>query len=123
MGPVAARRLAVAADPVAGDRQQQRGDAKGLQRRRVDDETRSETGSGAEDRPAEQRHADQGHQHEVGRAVEDVDLREQRHLDDRGDEEHGRPFRDVGDHRFFGISTTSELNVLKFTNGCSWTCL
>src|SRR6476659_5676888 len=69
---VAAGRLAVAADPVAGDRQQQRGDPEGLERRRVDDETRSEAGGGAEDRSAEQRHADQGHQAAVARAVDAV---------------------------------------------------
>src|SRR6476620_10851232 len=67
--PVAAGRFAVPADPVSRDGQQERGDPEGLQRRRVDYETGPETGRGTEDRPAEQRYGDQGHQHAVWRAV------------------------------------------------------
>src|SRR6266576_2979794 len=93
---VSAGRLAVAPDPVAGDGQQERGDAEGLQRRRVDDEAGAETGGRAEDRSAEE--------------------------GDRYENRGG--FRDVGDHRFFGgNNTTSELSVSKLTNGCTCTCL
>ena len=119
MRPVAAGRLAIAADPVAGNRQKQRRDAERLQRRRVDDEPGAEARGRPEDRSAQERNGDEGDEHEVGRSVEDVDLREQRHLKDRGDEENRGAFRDVGCHRFFGINTTSELSVLKFTNGCT----
>ena len=121
---VAAGRLAVAADPVAGDRQQQRGDPERLQGRDVDDEADGEPRDRAEDRPSQERDRHQRHEHEVGGAVEDVDLREQRDLHDRRDQQDRGSLGGVGDHRrFFGISTSTELRVLKSAKGWSWTLL
>ena len=73
VGAVAAGRLAVAADPVAGDREQQRGDAERPEVRRVDEQPGPEAGDGAEDRAAQQRDAEQRDEQEVRRAAEDVD--------------------------------------------------
>src|SRR5204863_6739489 len=124
VSPVAPGRLAVSADPVTGDRQQQRGDPERLQGRGVDDEAHGEPRDRAEDRPAQQRDRDERDEHEVGGAVKDVDLREQRDLDDGRDEEDRGRLGGVSDHRrFFGISTSTELSVLKSANGWSWTLL
>ena len=56
--PVAARRLAVAADPVADQREQERAEPERLERRRVDDQPGEEPGAGADDRAAQQRDRD-----------------------------------------------------------------
>ena len=55
MCAVPADRHAVAADPVAGDRQQQRGDPERAQIGRVDEQAREEAGARAVDRAPQER--------------------------------------------------------------------
>src|SRR6478609_7431629 len=111
---VAARGLAVAADPVAGDREQQRGDAERGEVGRVDDQAGEEAGARAVDRAAQQRDRDQRQQHHVGVAAQNVDLAEDRHLEDRRHEHQQRDLgglEQAGPHgwfRFFGTSTSTE---------------
>ena len=90
MPAVAAGRLAVAADPVAGDREHERRQAERAERRRVDDQAREEAAEGADDRAAQQRDGDERHEQKVRHASEDVHLREDRDLEDRRDEEEHR---------------------------------
>ena len=87
---VAPGRLAVAADPVAGERQQQRGDAERPEVRGVDEQAAEEAGGRAEDRPAQERDRDERHEQQVGRAADDLDRVQDRDLDDRGDEDDER---------------------------------
>ena len=87
VGAVAAGGLAVAPDPVAGQRQQQRGEPERLEGRRVDDEAREESGAGSGHGTAQQRDGDERDEQEVGRAAEDLDVREDRDLEDRGEED------------------------------------
>ena len=122
MEAVAAGCLAVAADPVPGDRQQQRGDAEGGQRRGVDEQAREEAAGGAVDRAAQERDRDERQQHDVGVAAEDVDLVEDRHLQDGRDEDQQRGLRrleQIDGHRprFFGTRTITERSESKWTLG------
>ena len=87
MRAATAGRLAVASGPVAGQRQQQRGEAERPERGHVDDQPGEEPGDGSGDRPAEQRDRNEGDEQHVRTGAADRDRRERRHLHDR-DEEH-----------------------------------
>src|SRR4051794_16377226 len=129
MQAVAARRLAVAPDPVAGDAQEQRRAAERGQVRGVHDETGPEAHRGAHDRAAEQRDAEEGDEQDVRRPAEYVDRVEDRDLQDRHEEDdcsclgdveqvHGSPWLAC-----FGTSTTTDSSDEKSTYGSSCTCL
>ena len=90
MRAVAARRLAVAADPVAGDRQHERGQPELRERRGVDEQPAEETADRTEERAAQQRDGDERHEQQVGLAAEHARLREDRDLEDRRDEQEHR---------------------------------
>src|SRR5215210_709018 len=127
MAAVTAGRLAVAADPVAGDRQEQRGDAERAQGGRVDEQPGREAGGGAIDRPAKERDRDQGEEDDVGIATQDRDVREDRHLQDRSDEdEHGglERLEQVDRHRLrsFSTSTITDWSESKCTRGETCAC-
>ena len=87
MRAVASGRLAVASDPVAGDREDERREPEPAERRGVDEQAGEEPGARADDGSAEQRDGNERHEQHVGDAVEDVYLREDRDLQDRRDEE------------------------------------
>ena len=70
-------RLAVAADPVPRDRQQQRVEAQRAERRSVEDETGEEPAAGSEHGAAEQRDADERDEHEVGLSAQDIERADQ----------------------------------------------
>ena len=74
MGAVAAGRLAVAADPVAGEREQERGEPERPERRGVDEQPGEEAADGADDRAAEERDRDERDEQEVGHAAEHVEI-------------------------------------------------
>ena len=119
---VAAGRLAVAADPVGADGEQERGDAEGLQLRRVHEQPGHEARRRAEERAAQERHAEQRHEQQVRHRARDVDRREERDLDQRGDEEERRRLDDVRGHGSDGVGrrllrTTTESSEPKRTNG------
>jgi hypothetical protein len=76
MRAVAAGRLAVPAGPVAGDREQQGRDAERLQVRGVEQQAAPEPRQGADDRAAQERDADDRHEQEIGRPVQDRHARE-----------------------------------------------
>ena len=97
---VAAGRLAVAADPVARERQHERREAERAERGRVDDEPGEEAADRTDDAAAEQGDRDERDEQHVGHGAEDVDLREDRDLGDRCDEEQGGGLDAVADgHR------------------------
>src|SRR5579864_9424282 len=122
----ASRRLAVAADPVAGDGQDERGEAELAESRRVDDEAGEEPGDGADDRPAEERDADERHEQHLRDAAEHVYLREDRDLSDGGDEQQRRGLEAVGDAHGFargclGTSAATASSESMFASGCTCT--
>src|SRR5579864_712524 len=119
-------RLAVAADPVAGDGQDERGEAELAESRRVDDEAGEESGDGADDRPAEERDADERHEQHLRDAAEHVYLREDRDLSDGGDEQQRRGLEAVGDAHGFargclGTSAATASSESMFASGCTCT--
>ena len=123
----ATRRLAVAPSPVAGERQEQRGDAERLERRRVEDKAREEAAGGAEDRAAQERDRDERDEQDVRHAAEDRHGVEHGHLQDRDGEQEARSLGRVGcDHGVacirFGTSTMTESSDEKSTYGVTWTC-
>ena len=126
MRAVAPGGLAVAADPVAGERQDERGEAELAERRRVDEQAGEEAARGADDRPAQQRHGDERHEQEVGHAAEHVDLREDRDLKDRRDEEQRRGLEAVDrrhgsfGERFVATRAATESSESKWANGATW---
>ena len=68
VGAIAPGRLAVASDPEAGEREQERREAERAEAGDVDQEAGPEAGDGAEDRALCERDGDEGDEHEVGRA-------------------------------------------------------
>src|SRR5262245_10544163 len=98
MRAVPAGRLAVAADPVAGERQEQRARAERLQVRGVDEEPGVEACDRAEDRASQESDGRKRDEHEVGRAAARLDAREDRALEDHGREEDDAGLQDVGEH-------------------------
>ena len=119
MTPVATGRLAVPADPVAGDRQDERGQPELAERRRVDEQPGEEAADGADDGAAQQRHGHERHEHEVGHAAEHVHLSEDRDLEDRRDEQEHRGLEAVERvHRFFvEMSAVTVSSESKLANG------
>ena len=87
MRAIASGRLAVAPDPVSGDRQHERRQAELAERRGVDEQPGEEAARRTDDRTAEKRDGDERHEQDVRHATEHVHLREDRHLHDRRDEE------------------------------------
>ena len=129
MPAVASGRLAVAADPVPGDREHQRGEPELSERRRVDDQAGAEAADRADDRAAKQRDGDERHEQQVRHAAEQVDLGEDRDLDDRRDEEDHRGLDAVEHaHGSFGAgfvetSAVTESSDPNWAYGatCTWT--
>ena len=125
MRAVAAGRLAVAPDPVAGEGQDERREAERAERRGVDDEPREEAADGSGDAAAEQRDRDERDEQDVGDGAEDMSLREDRDLGDRCDEEQGGGLDAVAErHRrgFFGTSTATASSEPRSAKGCTCTC-
>ena len=123
---VASGRLAVAADPEAGEREQERGEAERADLRDVEHEPGPEAGERSEDRAGRECDGDEEDEDEVGRAAEDSDRGDDRHLHDDGEEEEHRRFRDGEGHGIFGrglslIRTTTASTELKSTSGITWT--
>src|SRR5919201_949536 len=127
--PVAPGRLAVAPDPVAGDREEKRRDAERVQVGRVDHEPRAESSDRAGDRPAQERDRDEGEQEQVRAPAEEGERGDDRDLDDRRDEQQHRRLRWLDrDHGSFGCgflvtSTATASSEPKSTNGSTWICL
>src|SRR5215212_3700360 len=129
VGAVAPGRLAVASDPVAGERQQQRGDAEGPEVRGVKQEAGPEAGDRTEDRAPQERDHEQQHEHEVRGAAEHVEGADDRRLDDDGKEEQQRRLERVGEERHGNVGsgvlrfrTSTASSESKSTNGSTWIC-
>ncbi len=125
MRPVAAGRLAVASDPVAGERQHERGQTERAEGGRVDEEPCEEAADGTCDAPAEQGERHERDEQDVGHGPEDVDLGEDRDLNDRRDEEQGGGLDAVAEaHRccFLGTSAETASSEPRFAKGCTCTC-
>ena len=128
MRATAARRLAVAARPVAGDRQHERGDAEGVERDDVEQEPAAEAGHGAGDRATQEGDPEQGEQEDVRGAAEDVERGEDRRLQEHGDEDDSGHDRGVGDvHGSTGVGllptrTSTESSDEKSTSERICTC-
>ena len=120
---VASGRLAVAADPVAGDREHERREPEGAERRCVDEQAGEEAADRAEDRAAQQRDGDERDEQDVRHAAEHVHLREDRDLEDRRDEEQHRGLEAVDPvHRFFvEISAATASSESNRANGVTCT--
>ena len=120
---VAAGRLAVAPDPVAGERQHERRQPELAERRRVDEEAGEEAADRADDGAAQERDGDERHEHEIRHAAEHVHLREDRDLKDRRDEEQCRGLEAVdARHRFFvETSAATASSESKLANGWTFT--
>ena len=104
MGAIASGRLAVAPDPVAGDRQHERRETEPAERRGVDEQPGEEASACADDRPAEERDGDEHHEQHIRHASEHVHLREDRDLHDRREEEERGGLDAVDDvHGSFGV--------------------
>src|ERR671931_63167 len=126
---LATGRLAVAPDPVARERQQQRREPEHPEVAGVREQAGAEAGDGAEHRAAQQRDAYDRDQQELWTAVEEVDLREDRDLQDHGNEQESRRLGGVGgDHgatgtRLFETSAVTESSEPKLTYGSIWIVL
>src|SRR5918996_4775872 len=119
VGAVAPGGLSITAGPVAGQREQQRGQPQRVEREHIEQEPPAEAGHRAGDRPAQERDADQDEQQHVGRAAEQVERREERRLEE-GRDEHEAGDRGGVAHR--STSTTTESSEEKSTCDSIWTC-
>jgi hypothetical protein len=109
---VATSGLSVAADPVAGEREQQRGLAEPAEIRNVEQEAGGEPDRRTPDRATQERHGDERHEQEVRRPTEDVDRADDRRLEHhRGEHQCGR-LEDVEAHR---TSTVTERRFERLT--------
>jgi hypothetical protein len=117
------RRLAVTADPVAGDREHERRQPEVAERRGVDEQSGIEAADGAEDRAAQQRDGDERDKKDFRHAADHVHLREDRDLQNRRDEEQHRGLEAVDRvHRFFvGISAATTSSESNRANGVTCT--
>ena len=124
MRAVAPGGLAVAPDPVADQRQQERAEAQRLEGGRVNDEAGEESCAGTGHRAAQQRHSDDRDQQEIGDAAEDLDVREDGHLEDGRDKDEHRDL-EAADHGLpdFLARTNMYCNPPKSTNGVISICL
>src|SRR5262249_33248992 len=128
---VARGRLAVAADPESGDRQQQGREPERVQVRDVDEQAGPEPGDGTEDRAAEQGDREQDDEEQVRAAAERGVAAEDRDLHDHGDEQEGRSFQGIHQRRCFacwtgfgfGTSTSTDWSDPRSANGWTWISL
>ena len=123
---VASGRLAVAADPEAGEGQEERGEAERAELGDVEHEAGPEARDRAEDRALRERDGDEHHEHEVGRAAEDPDRGDDRHLEDAATKKSAAAFAMCGHHGICGsrlvlTSTITPSSDLKSTDGMIWT--
>jgi hypothetical protein len=101
---ITSRRLAVAARPVAGDGQEQGGEAERAEHAGVREQTDTEPGDRAEDCAAQQGDADEGDEDEVWVAAEDVDVRHHRQLNHDDEKQQPCGLRYVSRHQgAFGV--------------------
>src|SRR5436190_8114921 len=127
---VARGRLAVAPDPEASNRQEQRREPQRVEVGDVDEQARAEPGDGAEDRAAEEGDREQHDEQQVGAAAERRVTAEDGHLHEHGDEEEGRSLQGVHQRCFtcwtgfgFGTRTSTDCSDERSANGWTWICL
>ena len=124
MRAVAAGRLSVATDPVAGEREHERREPKRAERCRIDEEPCEEASDGARDAAAQQGERDERDEQKVGDGAEDVGLGEDRDLRNRRHkEQHGGLDAVEQAHRRWcvGTSTPTASSEPRFAKGCTCT--
>src|SRR5205085_3879152 len=120
---VAAGRLAVAADPVAREREQQGADAERAEVRGVDQEPAREAGDRPGDRAAEERDAEERDEQQVRRSVQDRHLGEDRGLEDRRQEDRDGHLRRIQAQHSCGLvgtRTSTNSSDEKSAKGWTW---
>src|SRR5439155_1245543 len=122
--PVPSCRLAVAADPEAGEREQERGEAERPEPGDIEQQSRPEAREGPEDRSLREGDCDDRDENEIRRAAEDPDRLDDRDLHHDGEEEEPGRFRRGQDHgtaRLVGTSTRTTSRDVKSTSGSTCT--
>ena len=125
---VAGGRLAVAAAPVADERQQQRRDAERPERRRVEQQAGPEAGRRADDRARQERDERDRDEDDVGAAAADLQRREDRELRQERHEDDAACLEQVAGHGSVGSgpvrrAMTTWSSPSRSANGLRWTSL